>query len=204
MPRRAVSCQPGYSGRWCGPLRCEAGRPHLRKRTLFAEISAAGISACAWLGAPRRSRPHPPSARALLRHRGTPSGAVGHGRARCPPVQALAPLPLHPARAARHGRQQWAGRTRRRCGRVGRRDSRALRARSTASAYAPNHRAGLVWWTHARWDVPRPRAAHSGYFEGSRPRSQRGGWRRPASSRAACTGPSRYSTHKVGLEDMSR
>ena len=54
----------------------------------------------------------------------------------------------------------------------------------------------------ARWDVPRPRAAHSGYFEGSRPRSQRGGWRRPASSSAACTGPSRYSTHKVGLEDM--
>ena len=169
VPRRPVSCQPGYSGRWRGPLRCEAGRPHLRKRTLFAEISAAGISACAWLGAPRRSRPHPPSARAFLRHRHTPSGAVGHGRARCPPVQALAPLPLHPARAARHGRQQWAGRTRHRCGRVGRRDSRALRARSTASAYAPNQRAEPVWRTQCALGRPSASSRAQRIFRGQPP-----------------------------------
>ena len=169
VPRRPVSCRPGYSGRWCGPLRCEAGRPHLRKRTLFAEISAPGISACAWLGAPRRSRPHPPSARALLRHRHTPSGAVGHGRARYPPVQALAPLPLHPARAARHGRQQWAGRTRRRCGRVGRRDSRALRARSTASAYAPNQRAEPVWRTQCALGRPSASSRAQRIFRGQPP-----------------------------------
>ena len=205
VPRRPVSCQPGYSGRWRGPLRCEAGRPHLQKRTLFAEISAAGISACAWLGAPRRSRPHPPSARALARYRHTPSGAVGHGRARCPPVQALAPLPLHPARVVRHGRSAAGGPY------TSPLWQSALAWPQSASraldrlCERPESVGGAgVEDTAGAGTYPRPRATNSGHFEGSRRRSQHGDWHCAARWMAACTGPSRYSTHKVGLEDMGR
>ena len=201
VPRRPVSCQPGYSGRWRGPLRCEAGRPHLRKRTLFAEISAAGISACAWahLGAHGRTRLLPglscgtdthhrvlldmegpavhqckPSRRCRCIQRGRRGTGVSSERA------------VHVAAAA-----EWVGVT----------PERFAHARPPLRTPRISGRSRCGGHS-ARWDVPRPRAAHSGYFEGSRPRSQRGSWRRPASSSAACTGPSRYSTHKVGLEDM--
>ena len=118
-------------------------------------------------------------------------------------MQALAPLPLHPARAARHGRSAAGG-----------------------PYTSPLRQSALAWPQSASRTLdrlcerpesvggagvadiagagtyPRPRATNSGHFEGSRRRSQHGDWHWADRWMAACTGPSRYSTHKVGLEDM--